>query len=84
MADFSSRPFHLTDERDNEIEAETVIIATFFLSYRKLRFYTIKNAPRGSHCGGMVECRLRDPPQAENPASQDSFLESCADHDRFS
>ena len=34
--------------------------------------------------GGMVECRLRDPPQAENPASQDSFLESCADHDRFS
>ena len=33
-----------------------------------------KNAPRGSHCGGMVECRLRDPPQAENPASQDSFL----------
>ena len=26
--DFSSRPFHLTDERDNEIEAETVIIAT--------------------------------------------------------
>ena len=27
-ADFSSRPFQLTDERDNEIEAETVIIAT--------------------------------------------------------
>ena len=27
-ADFSSRPFHLKDERDNEIEAETVIIAT--------------------------------------------------------
>ena len=27
-ADFSSRPFHLRDERDNEIEAETVIIAT--------------------------------------------------------
>lgn len=26
--DFSSRPFHLTDDRDNEIEAETVIIAT--------------------------------------------------------
>jgi len=23
----------------------------------------------------MVECRLRDPPQAENPASQDSFSE---------
>ena len=33
-----------------------------------------KNAPRGSHCSGMEECRLRDPPQAENPASQDSFL----------
>ena len=31
-------------------------------------------APRGSHCSGMEECRLRDPPQAENPASQDSFL----------
>lgn len=27
-ADFSSRPFHLIDDRDNEIEAETVIIAT--------------------------------------------------------
>ena len=27
-SDFSSRPFHLTDDRDNEIEAETVIIAT--------------------------------------------------------
>ena len=27
-ADFSSRPFHLTDERGNEIEAETVIITT--------------------------------------------------------
>lgn len=26
--DFSSRPYRLTDERDNEIEAETVIIAT--------------------------------------------------------
>ena len=25
-------------------------------------------------CSGMEECRLRDPPQAENPASQDSFL----------
>ena len=47
---------------------------TFFLSYRKLRFHTIINAPRGSHCSGMEECRLRDPPQAENPASQDSFL----------
>ena len=45
-----------------------------FLSYRKLRFHTIKNAPRGSHCGGMEECRLRDPPQAENPASPDSFF----------
>jgi len=36
--------------------------------------YTIINAPRGSHCSGMEECRLRDPPQAENPALQDSFL----------
>ena len=43
-------------------------------SYTKLRFHTIRNAPRGSHCSGMEECRLRDPPQAENPASQDSFL----------
>ena len=49
-------------------------LGTFLLSYRKLRFHTIINAPRGSHCSGMEECRLRDPPQAENPASQDSFL----------
>ena len=47
-----------------------------FLSYRKLRFHTIRNAPRGSHCSGMEECRLHDPTQAENPASQDSFF--CA------
>ena len=33
-----------------------------------------ENAPQGSHCGGMVECRLRDPPQAENPVEQDSFF----------
>ena len=45
-----------------------------FLSYRKLRFYTIKNAPRGSHFGGVELCRLRDPPQAENPAEQDSIF----------
>ena len=44
-----------------------------FLSYRKLRFYTIKNAPRGSHFGGVELCRLRDPPQVENPAKQDSI-----------
>ena len=45
-----------------------------FLSYRKLRFYTIKIAPRGSHFGGVELCRLRDPPQAENPAKQDSIF----------
>jgi len=45
-----------------------------FIIVWKLRFHTIINAPRGSHCSGMEECRLRDPPQAENPASQDSFL----------
>ena len=47
-----------------------------FIIVWKLRFHTIINAPRGSHCSGMEECRLRDPPQAENPASQDSFLYS--------
>ena len=45
-----------------------------FIIVWKLRFHTIINAPRGSHCSGMEECRLRDPPQAENPALQDSFL----------
>ena len=53
-----------------------------FLSYRKLRFYTIKNAPRGSHFGGEELCRLRDPPQAENPAEQDSIVVLCGS-DRF-
>ena len=52
------------------------------LSYRKLRFYTIKNAPRGSHFGGEELCRLRDPPQAENPAEQDSIVVLCGS-DRF-
>mgnify|MGYP007030449594 CR=1 FL=1 len=37
------------------------------LFYRiETSFLYDKNAPRGSHCGGMEECRLRDPPQAEN------------------
>ena len=48
--------------------------AAGFIIVWKLRYHTIINAPRGSHCSGMEECRLRDPPQAENPASQDSFL----------
>ena len=47
---------------------------TFF--FIETSFPYDKNAPRGSHCGGMEECRLRDPPQAENPASQDPFLYS--------
>ncbi len=55
---------------------------SFFSSYRKLRFYTIKNAPRGSHFGGEELCRLRDPPQAENPAEQDSIVVLCGS-DRF-
>ena len=36
--------------------------------------YRAKSPSGGSHCGGMESCRLCDPPQAENPASQDSFL----------
>ena len=34
------------------------------------------------HCSGMEECRLRDPPQAENPAEQDSIVVLCGS-DRF-
>ena len=56
------------------LRRENVPWHILFLSYRKLRFYTIKNAPRGSHFGGVELCRLRDPPQAENPAEQDSIL----------
>ena len=37
-------------------------------------YHTITNASRRSHCGGLESCRLRDPPQAKNPAKQDSFL----------
>ena len=33
--------------------------------------YRAKSPSGGSHCGGMESCRLCDPPQAENPASQD-------------
>ena len=50
-----------------------MILSWLFFFHRKMRPMK-ENAPQGSHCGGMVECRLRDPPQAENPASQDSFL----------
>mgnify|MGYP007121218197 CR=1 FL=1 len=44
------------------------------LSYRKLRFYTIKTLREDAHFGGVELCRLRDPPQAENPAKQDSIF----------
>ena len=37
-------------------------------------YHTITNASRRSHCGGSESCRLRDPPQAKNPAKQDSYL----------
>ena len=37
-------------------------------------YHAITSASRGSHCGGLESCRLRDPPQAENPVEQDSFL----------
>ena len=48
-----------------------------FLSYRKLRFYTIKTLREDAHFGGVELCRLRDPPQAENPAEQDSIVVLC-------
>ena len=56
-----------------------------FSLYRKYRVtlkcesydsYRAKSPSGGSHCGGMESCRLCDPPQAENPASQDSFLDT--------
>ena len=64
----------------------------FFLLYRKYRVtlkcesydsYRAKSPSGGSHCGGMESCRLCDPPQAENPALQDSFLfhESKTDYE---
>ena len=63
--------------RENVTEAHS-----FLASYRQLRFYTIKNAPRGSHFGEEL-CRLRDPPQAENPAEQDSIVGRVRRSDRF-
>ena len=47
--------------------------ASPFLSYRKLRFHTIKTLCEDRTAAECVECRLRDPPQAENPVEQDSF-----------
>ena len=66
-------PSIVTNEETEQADVPQNEHPPVFLSYRKLRFHTIRNAPRGSHCSGMEECRLRDPPQAENPASQDSF-----------
>ena len=41
--------------------------------------FNVKKLPlnpqtRGSHCGGMVECRLRDPPQAEESCRAGFFF----------
>ena len=62
---------------------ENVPMAHSFLLYRKHRValkcesydsYRAKSPSGGSHCGGGAVCRLRDPPQAENPALQDSIF----------
>ena len=49
--------------------ASSTLSAASQICYR-----TITNASRRSHCGGSESCRLRDPPQAKNPAKQDLFL----------
>ena len=49
--------------------ASSMLSAALQICYR-----TITNASRRSHCGGSESCHLRDPPQAKNPAKQDSFL----------
>ncbi len=33
-----------------------------------------QNAPRGSHCGGTEDVCFADPPQAENFAKRNSFI----------
>jgi hypothetical protein len=39
-----------------------------------MNFPMIQKALRAElHCGGGVKCRRSDPPQAENPALQDSY-----------
>lgn len=49
--------------------------AFFTLQETSLNFPVKSKALRaGSHCGGRVICRRSDPPQAENPVKQDSFL----------
>ena len=51
----------------------------FFLCTRKFRWNLLvhkKPYRAGSHCGGKVDVARGDPPQAENPALQDSFLYS--------
>ncbi|EFE11957.1 hypothetical protein CLOM621_07732 [Clostridium sp. M62/1] len=45
-----------------------------FLYNRKLCSLLYKNAPRGSHCGREEYGCFAAPPQAENPARQDSLL----------
>ncbi|RGX91184.1 hypothetical protein DXA60_14490 [Roseburia sp. OF03-24] len=51
-----------------------VLHTEIFLIHRKLRPMNQKALRAGSHCGGVELCRWGDPPQAENPAKQDSFL----------
>ena len=50
-----------------------------FLYARKFRRNLLaykKPYRAGSHCGGKVDVARGDPPQAENPAKQDSFLKA--------
>ena len=71
----------LKNDEPPSLTDKSVMGGGIFLSYRKLCFNTIKNAPRGSHFGGVELCRSRDPPQAENPAEQDSiFLQEEQSH----
>ena len=52
------------------------MLLRFFLFDRKFlqNFLSNKNLSEGSHCGGYVDVAHDGPPQAVNPAKQDSFL----------
>ena len=53
---------------------KTVCLSGAFFIHRKLRPMNEKALRAGSHCVGVELCRWSNPPQAENPAKQDSFL----------
>jgi len=71
------RKSHKSEVRGIFYAPDLLLVCGFFCAIGNsvgIPYYIKKPYRAGSHCGGKVDVAEGDPPQAENPAKQDSFL----------